>query len=350
MSERNFAPALADVATPWEQLVARGQNEYVRVDEAVLLRLANENPELTVPDWRFPGQHPANDWAFATQVVLSSIINFSFLNRNRARDGENWQMTDEHGGVLVGSNALHPRFYERFGNAEDVSAVELHRLARPSQFDAFLPDIPLGAERRALMNDFAAGMQRHYEGSVRNVLEASRDVRGDLRLFNNGEGLVERLADGEKFGRAFMDTSYLGDLTFPFNKRANLVPVLIYGRSTTSDTLPQVADISQSGAIPDYRLPQALRAGGAMQYSDELAAMVDNWQPIAAESQMEIEIRAATSYSTARLLEELNALRHSQGQFEYNMAHLDFWLWKMGRELKKQPHTQPPHYTETTAY
>lgn len=84
------------------------------------------------------------------------------------------------------------------------------------------------------MNDFAAGMQRHYEGSVRNVLEASRDVRGDLRLFNNGEGLVERLADGEKFGRAFMDTSYLGDLTFPFNKRANLVPVLIYGRSTTS--------------------------------------------------------------------------------------------------------------------
>ncbi len=352
MSSREYVPALQQVVTPWETLVERGQNTYVTVEQAVLDRLAASNPDLTVPDWRFPpGQHPDNDWAFATQVVVSSVINFAFLNRDRVRDGENWSMTDpQTGALLSGSNALHPRLSQRFGETEDITDEQLFKLASDSEFASFLPGIPLADERRRLLTDFAEGLEDHYDGSVRNLIEASCDTNGDLRLFNDCDGLVERLTRVRDFGQAFFDTSYLAGLVFPFNKRADLAPVLIYGRSTTSETLPRVADIDQSGAIPDYRLPQAFRAMQAITYSEELAHTVDTLQPLERDSIAEIEIRAATAYSTAYLLGSINEVRAHAGQTPYNMAHVDFWLWKMGRELKKNGDTSVPHYTETTAY
>ena len=353
MSSREYVPALQRVVTPWETLVERGQNNYVTVDQAVLDALAATNPELAVHDWRYPpGQHPDNDWAFATQVVVSSVINFAFLNRDREHDGENWSMTDpQTGASLSGSNALHPRLSQRFGEAEDISYEDIVNLVDPkAAFDEFLPGVPLAGHRRLLLADFARGLKDSYEGSVRSLIEASCDSTGDLRLFNEGDGLVERLTRIRDFGQAFLDTNYLGDLVFPFNKRADLAPVLIYGRSLTSQTLPRVADIDQSGAIPDYRLPQAFRAMNAITYSDELAHAVDTLQPIERDSQAEIEIRGATAYSTAYLLGSINEVRADAGQDPYNMAHVDFWLWKMGRELKKNGDTSVPHYTETTAY
>ncbi len=351
MSEK-YPVAQAQIVDAWEALCARGDNRCVSVNTNTLDEIASQNPELIVPDWRIPGLHPENDWAFATQAVASSVINFMFLNRNRERDGEGWNMTDPTTGkTLSGSSALHPRLHAFIGESEDVRASQLIQLAKKDAFDNFLPGVPMAEERRELLEDFAYGLHESYSGSVRNLLEASCDNNGDLRLRNNGEGLAERLTDTQKFGAAFLDISYLDNgHALPFNKRANLAPLLIYGRSTTSSTLPRVADIHESGAVPDYRLPQAFRAMGAIAYSDALAHTVDTWQPIPCDSQAEVEIRAATSYSTVYLLRQVNELREQQGQAPYNMAHIDYWLWKMGRELKNDPNTKPPHYTETTAY
>ncbi len=339
------------VVEPWETLESRGANTYVHVDRDILDVLAHENPELTIPDWRFPGIHPENDWAFATQTVVSSVINFHFLNRNRRLVGESWSMRDPRNGTqLSGSNALHPRMTERFGEAEDITAKQIRQLSFMYEFDGLLPRIPMEYERRELLKEFAYGLDSNYSGSVRELLEATRDESGDLRMFNAGEGLVERLTDKQVFGRAFLDTSYLGDLVFPFNKRAGLAPVLIHGRATTSDTLPTFGDIDQAGTITDYRLPQAFRAMGAITYNNELAHMVDSYEPIKKDSQEEIEIRGATAFSTAYLLAALNERRAELGQDPRNIAHLDFWLWKMGRELKKNGDDSLPHYTRTTAY
>lgn len=351
MASSEYAPAQQQMVALWETLEARGDNIYVDVDRDVLDRLAESNPELTVPDWRFPGDHPSNDWAFATQVVVSSVINFHFLNRNRAYYGEGWSMTDPSSGkVLSASNALHPSIYRVFGEAEDINSAQIMKLATEAGMQELLPRVPMGFARQVMLGSFAVGLDWHYDGSVRNLLESARDTDGNLRLFNRGEGLVERLTDTSKFGRAFFDTYCLDDLIFPFNKRANLAPVLIYGRSTTSSELPTVADIDQSGTIPDYRLPQAFRAMKAINYRPKLASQVDAWEPIPEGSVAEIEIRGATAFSTAYLLGQLNAIRADHGQSPYNMAHLDFMLWKMGRELKKNGDTSWPHFTETTAY
>ncbi|MEO5949788.1 MAG: queuosine salvage family protein, partial [Candidatus Saccharimonas sp.] len=342
-----YAPALQQVVDPWEALVARGENDFVSVNQDVLETIAAQNPELKVPDWRFPGDNAEDDWGFATQVVVSSVINFHFLNRNRDQ-GENWSMTDPSGNVLTGSNALLTRFNQRFPDQEDITSPEIRKLIGNAEFDAFLPGIPLAMQRRELLEDFAHGLANYFDGSVRNLIESTKDADDKLRLFNDGHGLTETLLNTTIFERAFTDTSQLGDLTFPFNKRANLAPLLMYGRSTTSDTLPSFADIDQSGVIPDYRLPQAFRSMGAIAYSPKLAELVDNWKPVMKNSAEEVEIRGATSYATAYLLKRINEIRAEAGQTPYNMAHIDFMLWKMGRNLKDTP--SMPHFTETTAY
>lgn len=338
------------VLESWKTIVDRGDTTFVTVNHAVLDELASQNPDLVQPDWRIPGMHPENDWAFATQITLADSINFMFLNRDIERNGESWTMkSPETGDVISGSNALMIRTLQRFGEAEDISAKEIEDLASKHTFDTFLKDIPLAESRRRILAEFALGLRKNYGSSVRELINASIDDCGDLRIFNDGSGLVERLRS-EDFGIAFADTSSFADLSFPFDKRANLTPILLDGRARTSSTLPRFADIEHSGTVPDYRLPQALRAMGAIAYSSDLAERVDAWTPIIAESQEEIEIRAATAYSAQYLLDKTNAVRAAQNQDPYNMAHVDFWLWKKGRELKKNGDNSLPHYTETTAY
>jgi|GEM_PF-2194011 len=348
MSNIEYAPALKQVVDPWEELVRRGENDFVSVNLEVLDQIAAQNPELSMPDWRIPGMHPDNSWAFATQVVLSSVINFHFLNRNRTV-GEGWSMIDPTtGGVLVASNALHPRIYQRFGEAEDITSQEIFSLIEKNAFSKFLPGVPMEQSRRSLLEDFAVNLDINYGGRVRNLLESARDTDGNLRLVNEGRGLVDRLTSTAEFGHSFFDTSHLDDLVFPFNKRANLVGVLVADRFNSDTTVPTIVDIDQSGAVPDYRIPQALRAKNVLEYKPKLAELVDTWTPIMKNSAEEIQIRGATAFATARLLHQVNEIRADADQEAYNMAHIDFWLWKMGRELKGT--SSMPHFTETTAY
>lgn len=345
-----------EVIESWKTLTAWGDHQFVTVNETRLAEMASANPELHVPDWQFPGMHPQNDWAFATQIEVADTINYMFLNRDIEKYGESWTMTDPiTGKPLSGSNALLTSVYQRFGEAEDIHARDIEKLASKNEFDTFLPNIPMAETRKQKLADFALGLRRSYGGSVRQLIESSIDTDGNLRIFNRGAGMVERLLSDD-FGDVFVDESSIDGLKFPFNKRANLTPILIYGRARSrtdaivENRFPPVIDIDKSGTVPDYRLPQALRAMGAIAYSSELASQVDNYIPIEAGSQAEIEIRAATAYAATRLLELTNTIRAESGEDLYNMAHVDFWLWSEGRQLKKSGSLSLPHYTETTAY
>lgn len=352
MSELAPANTPRQVVESWTDLEKREGNKFVSVNYDALDDLAAQNPDLAVPDWKkyFENQHPQNDWAFASQIVVANTINYMFLNRDIESLGESWTMHDSTTGKqLSGSVALMTRLYQRFGETEDVTAEQLEVLASEKEFEAFLPGIPMGESRRQQLVTFAAGLRGSYQGSVRNLLEASVDSDGGLRIFNDGAGLVDRLLD-DGFGGVFKDENIIGELSFPHNKRANLTGILVYGRAVQSTDLPKVTDIDMSGAVPDYRLPQALRASGEIVYAASLAKLVDNWVPIEKGSQMEAEIRGATARAAFYLLEKTNDGRTLLQQEPYNMAHVDYWLWKKGRDLKHTNTTSLPHYTETTAY
>ncbi len=338
------------VIESWNELEKRGDNQFVTVNYDVLDTLAEQNPDLEQPDWRIPGMHPQNDWAFATQIDLADTINYMFLNRDIKKDGEGWTMTDpENGKIISGSNALMVRTYQHFGEAEDITADQIEALADEHNFAKFLPGIPMAESRREQFVKYAQGLRNVYGGSIRNLIEASIDEKGDLRLINNGRGMIERRLD-EEFEGVFTDDNTINDLVFPHNKRVNLTPILIDGRAQTSTTLPRVSDLHKSGAVPDYRIPQAQRATGEIIYMPALAETVDSWTPIEANSRKEAEIRGACAKAVFYLLEKTNEVRANLNQAPYNMAHIDFWKWQMGRELKKTSDVSLPHFTETTAY
>src|SRR5690606_27063465 len=130
------------------------------------------------------------------------------------------------GRVISGANALSARIYQRFGEAEDITAEQLEAMISEDNFDELFPGIPMRDSRRRQLALFSEGLRSGYESSVRNLIEASVDGDGHLRIFNSGEGMVERLLD-ENFGDTFTDVNTVDDLDFPHNKRANLTPILI---------------------------------------------------------------------------------------------------------------------------
>ncbi len=350
MSETMPNDAPKRLIDSWNELEERQDNQFVKINRAALDKLIEQNPNLNQPDWLIPSIHPNDDWAFANQIVVANTINYMFLNKDIERDGESWTMRDPLDNyILSGSTAMLTRTTQLFGEASDISWAKIINLATPSKFEEFLPDIPMADTRREKLANFALGIRDYYDGSVRSFLESTIDDKGDFRIFNNGQGMVDRMLS-EEFGDVFADTSYIEDLEFPFNKRANLTPILIDGRARISETLPTVGDMDQSGTVIDYRLPQALRELGVLEYDSLLEQSVDSYEHIPAGSRAEVEIRAASASAVVYLLENLNMKREAEGKEPYTMAHIDFWLWKLGRELKKNGSQSLPHYTETTSY
>jgi hypothetical protein len=337
------------VIESWKKLEEREENEFVTINYGVLDEIAKENPDLEVPNWRFKGQHAENDWPFATQTVVSSVLNWMFLDENTP--GGSWAMENPEnpGQMIASSNALHTRVYQKFGEAEDITSRDLFPLSRPDEFDEFLPGIPMREDRQELLFHFAAGLTFNYGGSVRNLLESSIDENGNMRAFNDGKGLVDRLLDND-FKRAFKDTGTIGNLKFPFLKRAQLAALLYHGRAEDSDELPKMADIDMVGPVVDYHAPNSVRHEKGTEYSPFLAAYVDNWKKIKRNSRAENELRAATFVSIDYVQTKTNEIRTSLGQKAINSAHSDFMWWSKGRTLKKLDEAPLPHLTETTAY
>jgi hypothetical protein len=92
--------------------------------------------------------------------------------------------------------------------------------------------------------------------------------------------------------------------------------------------------------VADYRVPQVLRSYGILVYSPETAQLVDSRQPIACNSEMEIEIRAATVQAVERL--------HARLSGPLMVVELDWLLWQMGEATLGE--MQPHHRTLSIYY
>lgn len=101
-------------------------------------------------------------------------------------------------------------------------------------------------------------------------------------------------------------------------------------------------DLEQLTIFADYKLPQVLRHYHVLEYDSILAQRVDNQELLPAESQEEVEIRAATIWAC-------EFLRRKMQQHGYAMtaAEIDQRLWLMGQEATEM---RPYHRTRTIYY
>lgn len=172
---------------------------------------------------------------------------------------------------------------------------------------------------------------KKYDGKFSNFLRMSNKV------FDDGKGLVERLA--EEF-HTFADVRIYkptGTLV-KFYKKAQLLLACLHSNPAFKFKL---ADIENLTVFADYKLPQALRNLGILEYSKDLAYKVDNKILIPEGSDEEVEIRAYTIYASNILCNEVN--KHRKDKVTPNM--MDEYLWLEGKKSKR-----PRHFTRTIYY
>jgi hypothetical protein len=93
----------------------------------------------------------------------------------------------------------------------------------------------------------------------------------------------------------------------------------------------------------DYRIPQILRHYHVMNYSEELATLIDSYTEIPFGSEYEAEIRAATVIAVEKLKLEIAKVCNIQ----MKAVEIDWLLWNLGENMKD---TIKPHHRTRTIY
>lgn len=195
-------------------------------------------------------------------------------------------------------------------------------------------EMPMLEEKKALLQQAGAILTAKYGGRFYNFIRSCSP-----RLYDNGNGLVERLAS--EFPRYDDVSSYDGH-QIKFYKLTQLGFWQIYAGLGPGGPF-RLEDPQKMTAFADYIVPVALRLMGMTSYSAALEHTINTYQMIPRDSAQEIEIRAHCLYATALLTDEINKLRPPDRQII--IPQIDARLWT-------HFHTTdwPHHLTRTIMY
>ena len=195
-------------------------------------------------------------------------------------------------------------------------------------------EMPMLDEKLALLNESGKILAAKYNGRFYNFIQSCSP-----KLYDNGNGLVERLA--KEFPR-FNDVSQYDGHEIKFYKLTQLGYWQIYSGLHGTGAF-KLEDPQKMTAFADYIVPVGLRVMGMTSYSPELEKAINTYQLIPRDSRQEIEIRAHCLYATALLADEVNKIRPADQQII--IPQIDARLWT-------HYHTTdwPHHLTKTIMY
>jgi hypothetical protein len=265
----------------------------------------------------------------AQWVFVLDALNFSFWP---APGNQPWQIDwggERLGGywsLACGLNAAMrsgvPITDAGFLEAMDASTLE-HLL------DGSGP-IPMLEERVRILCETGSVLRERYDGEFVNLLAEAR--------YSADAAAALVIRDFP----SFRDTANYRGCVVHFFKRPQILMADLHG-AFGGKGFGRFDDLDNLTAFADYRLPQVLRDTGILEYSPELAFVVDTQKEILAGSPEEIEIRAATVCA----VEELRAAAAAAGN-DVDACTLDWWLW----DLSHAPgwSHRPHHRTRTIFY
>jgi hypothetical protein len=195
-------------------------------------------------------------------------------------------------------------------------------------------EMPMLDEKTEVWRQVGAVLVEKYDGHFHNFIRSCPP-----RLYDNGNGLVERLA--REFPR-FNDVSQYDAHEIKFYKLPQLGIWFVYSSLHPLGKF-KLDDIGAMTAFADYIVPVALRLMGMTSYSPSLEHAINTYQLIPRDSPQEIEIRAHCIYATALVREEINKIRPPEMQVI--IPQIDARLWT-------HYHTTfwPHHLTRTIMY
>lgn len=313
---------------------------YVDIDnaaiEAVALRYSRE--DLQIPSWREPVFLNGSIGVVMDYFFVGNAINFAFMDF-QSREKFSTQYKGQEWRGAYGMWACLKREMEE-GYAHILDGWYLEQFSGSDMMRIFEGNIriPMFQQRIDIFHEVGRVLSEKYNGNFHNLVKKAGN-----RLFNNGQGLVERLTS--EFP-SFDDSVVVDGKVVRFDKRAQLLPAMIYGRFQNQDCF-QMEDINELTVFADYALPVALRSAGILIYEQSLRERIDKQELVPAGSQEELEIRASTIHACKRLVDRINQFRteDGQGQEKVNSLHVDAKLWFESRKA-----STPHHLTITTAY
>lgn len=288
-------------------------------------------------DFDFPEQSYG---VFFPDVGREDIIQFTFVFNSINFQFRDWRTPKLKFGLVYdgefygGSFGLI--FSLRKAIDDGIPVLDANYLASLSEQEAlkFLKRdilIPMFEQRVSILNEVGKILVEKYNGRFSSFLRPSS------KAFDNGSGLVELLA---KEFPSFNDVRIYRptNTEVKFYKRAQLMLAMLHCNPKSDFKLENIGELT---VFADYKLPQALRDLGILEYSTELAAKIDNFVLVPQGSDEEVEIRAHTIYASDLLCKKVN--EHRKDKVTPNQV--DEYLWLEGKKSKR-----PRHFTETTSY
>jgi Potential Queuosine, Q, salvage protein family len=237
-------------------------------------------------------------------VLVLDTVNFSFWGSGRGY----WQLAE----------ALRDAFDRGDPIWEPGRLLELDEAG----LTALIGELPLPDRRLAALHELARLAEKEAAGSLAGLVPPSAPELADF-LSRNLE--------------SFHDVSIYGEIEVPLLKRAQIAAADLWGSGAIA-----YPDVDELTCFPDYKLPQALRHLGAIEYSDHLARRVDDWVELEPGSPEEVEIRAATVVAVEELRDRLAA-----GGRQLTAVEVDWMLWDYSQGLFP---VRPYHRVRTIFY
>jgi len=194
-------------------------------------------------------------------------------------------------------------------------------------------EMHMADEKVEILNNVGDTLVTKYSGDWINFIED-----GPKKLYDNGEGLVERLVRDFK---RFDDHSIFENEKVYFLKLAQLAFWGIHRELSKRHFY--IEDMENMTAFADYIIPVALESFGIVKYSSGLKEKIDSGILIDRDSIEEIEIRSTSIYVTAKLTELINNYKNEEEKII--IPQLDFKLWT-DFHADERPH----HLTKTIMY
>ncbi len=246
------------------------------------------------PGFDYPGVPPWTGQHWCDFALLGSSVVWCLW----APEGEETWRAELGGEWLDDASGIWACFTRAFEDRIDLALVD-------GRFFDGAGTLQMIPERLTALRECGLALQRTWDGSTVNLLEAAR-----WEAAAAAELIVETIP-------GFMDrpVSPLGELRF--DKLTHLAIAMMAARAPRP-----ITGLDAFPVYPDYMLPRHLRHRGVLVYSPELAEAIDRRALIAEDSPWEHGIRWATIYAA----EQLRGALAARGN-PVTTPQLDYYLW-----------------------
>jgi hypothetical protein len=314
--------SIPDVLESAEHVVGRAQS--ARVDEGAAKAWATGRGPADFPTPEHPAElaFDGDREASARVCLLLTSLNFCFWGERPwsvEYRGRTWTRTYAMFAGVLRAIKQDPAWLtaRRWARADEAAVGDVFR---------GVGQIPLLAERRAVLNETGQVLEEQFGGRLQRAVDQAD---------SDAPSLAYLLAE---FFPSFRDVADYGGRPVAFLKRAQLCAADLH-RMWQRGGGDGLQGLDRLTAFADYRLPQYLRHVGILELAPELAARIQRHEEIPAGSREEIELRAATIWATEIIRREMNGAVPAW--------RIDFVLWKRSHDPDV---TIEHHRTRTVFY